>query len=198
MNTAITTRPTTTTCTSTRNPMNRTLTTKKAARRSLRTARVNQHLAADHAEELRASQLVNVAADEIAWFYTSYDNGPSSLLARSTIEGWLATLDPAVRRTLALRFDVAPWPEDLQDEGLQSGFALAVSLVTTAKWNAKSGPRNGLHRRAGEHLEAAVRERGIEVMRDIGRRADWDFASAIRAYANARGRAPSVLPRCAA
>ena len=67
--------------------------------------------------------------------------------------------------------------EDLQDEGLKSGFALAVNLISTARWNSKSGPRNGLHRRAGEHLETAVRAKGIRVMRDISRRADWDFAS---------------------
>jgi len=178
--------------------MNRTITTKKAALRSVRSARLEQHSTPDRAEELRASQLVNVAADEIAWFYTSYDNAPCSLLARSTIEGWLGALDPAERRTLSLRFDVSPWAEDLQDEGLKSGFALAVNLVSTAKWHAKSGPCNGVHRRAGENLEAAVRERGIGVMRDIGRRADWDFAGAVRAYAKARGRSPSVLPRRAA
>ena len=152
----------------------------------------------DRAEDLRASQLTNVAADEIAWFYTSYDNAPSSLLARSTIEGWLSALDPAERRTLSLRFDVAPWAEDLQAEGLQSGFALAVDLVSSARWHPKSSPRDAKHRRASEYLEEAVRERGIEAVHKVGRRADWDFASAVRAYASARGRSPSVLPRRAA
>ncbi len=152
----------------------------------------------DRDRELRASQLMTVAAEEVAWFYTSYDNAPSARLARSTIEGWLVALDPAERRTLALRFDVSPWPEDLRDEGLGSGFALAVNLISTAPWHPKSGPRSGLHRRAGESLAAVVREKGIGVMRDIGRRADWDFAAAVRAYARARGRAPSVLPRSAA
>lgn len=193
MTTHSTTRPTTTTRTSTRNAMHTEITTKKTARRSL-----TLHTSDDHADELRASQLVNVAADEIAWFYTSYDNAPASRLARSIIEGWIATLDPAVRRVLALRFDVAPWAEDLQDEGLRSGFALAVNLVTTGTWGATSGPRNGAHRRAGELLEAAIREKGVGVLRDIGRRADWDFAAAVRAYAKARGRSPSVLPQEAA
>lgn len=159
---------------------------------------VTVHTVSDREGELRASQLMTVAAEEVAWFYTSYDNAPSSRLARSTIEGWLCALEPAERRTLALRFDVSPWPEDLQDEGLKSGFALAVNLISTARWNSKSGPRNGLHRRAGEHLETAVRAKGIRVMRDISRRADWDFASAVRAYARARGRAPSALHRSAA
>jgi len=193
MNTHSTTRLTTTTRTSTRKSMHTEMTPKKTARRSF-----TLHTHDDHADELRASQLVNVAAEEVAWFYTSYDNAPSALLARSTIGGWLGTLDPAVRRVLALRFDVAPWAEDLQEEGLKSGFALAVNLVSTAKWGAKSGPRNGVHRRAGEHLETAIREKGIGVIRDIGRRADWDFAAAVRAYAKARGRSPSVLPREAA
>jgi hypothetical protein len=193
MNTQSTTRPATTTPASTRNSMHTEITTKKTARRSF-----TLHTSDDHTDELRASQLVNVAAEEIAWFYTSYDNALASRFARSIIEGWLATLDPAVRRVLALRFDVAPWAEDIQDEGLKSGFALAVNLVTAAKWGANSGPRNGAHRRAGEHLEAAIREKGVGVLRDIGRRADWDFAAAVRAYAKARGRSPSVLPREAA
>jgi hypothetical protein len=164
---------------------------------TLRSVRI-QHTEAEHEAQIRASQRVNVAADEIAWFYTSYDNAPASQLARSIIEGWLGELDPAARRVLALRFDVSPWAEDLQKKGLRSGFALAVNLVSTAKWDRKSGPRNGRHRRAGEHLEAAVRTKGMGVMRDIGRRADWDFASAVRAYATVRGRAASVLPRRAA
>jgi len=193
MKTQSTARPATTTRTSTRNSMHTELSTKKTTRRSF-----TLHTNDDHVDEVRASQLVNIAADEVAWFYTSYDNAPASRLARSIIAGRLATLDPAVRRVLPLRFDVAPWAEDLQDEGLKSGFALAVNLVTTAPWGAKSGPRNGVHRRAGEHLEAAIREKGIGVMRDIGRRADWDFAAAVRAYAKARGRSPSVLPKEAA
>jgi hypothetical protein len=149
-------------------------------------------------DELRASQLPGVAADEIAWFYTSYDHAPSSRLARYTIAAWLSALDPAERRTLCLRFDVSPWAEDLKDEGLESGLALAVNLVSTARWHAKSGPRSGPHDRARKHLETAIRSKGIGVMRDIGRRADWDFASAVRAYARVRGRSPSVLPRSAA
>jgi hypothetical protein len=80
----------------------------------------------------------------------------------------------------------------------KSGFALAVHLVTTAPWNDRSGPRKGRHSRAVKHLEAAVRTHGIGVMRDIGRRADWDFAAAVRAYAKAPGRSSSVLPRRAA
>jgi hypothetical protein len=168
----------------------------KIMRTDPKTRRLTVHPA--RAEELRASQLVNVAGDEIAWFYTSYDNAPAARLARATIEGWLAQLEPAVRRTLSLRFDVSRWSEDVEDEGLKSGFALAVHLVSTTRWHAKSGPRSGVHKRSGEHLEAAVRERGVGVLRDLGRRADWDFASAVRAYAKARGRAPSALSREAA
>jgi hypothetical protein len=52
---------------------------------------------------------------------------------------------------------------------------------------------------AGATLRAAVLERGPRALRHLTRRAEWDFATALRAYAKARGRAPSVLAgqRCA-
>jgi hypothetical protein len=184
--------PASTTRTATRNTMDTKTTAHRFAVRNARS------LDTDHADDLRASQLVNVAADEIAWFFTSYDNAPAACLARATIAGGLAQLAPAERRTLSLRFDVARWSEDLEEEGLISGFALAVHLVSTSTWKPKNSPRDRVHKRAGEHLEAAVREKGVGVLRDLGRRADWDFAAAVRAYAKARGRAPSVLPKEAA
>jgi hypothetical protein len=160
--------------------------------RSLRPVRAVEP---DHADELRASQLFSVAAAEIQWFFTSTDTEGPALQARAIIEGWLNALDSSARRTLALRFDPTPWPERMQAEGLDSGYALVVSLVSTAPWHAESGPHQKLHRRASDQLEAAVRQRGISVMRGVSRRADWDFADAVRAYAKARGRVPSVLGR---
>jgi hypothetical protein len=164
-------------------------TTKKAARRSLRAA----PLARDPSENVRASQLMTIAAQEVAWFYTSYDSSPEAQRARAMIEYWLGGLDPRERRSLALRYDVSPWPDDLEDAGLESGFAFTVNLVSTASWHAKSGPRTASHRRAGEQISALVREKGVGAIRAITRRAEWDFDDAVRAYASARGRAPSAL-----
>ncbi len=151
----------------------------------------------DHAEELRASRIVPVATEELGWFFTSTDTDGPALHARATIEGWLGALDSAARRTLALRFDPTPWPEPMQAEGLESGYALVVSLVSTETWYAGSGLHHERHRSASDQLEAAVRERGLAVMRGIRRRADWDFANAVRAYTKARGRAPSALAQVA-
>jgi hypothetical protein len=94
---------------------------------------------------------------------------------------------------LALRFDPAPWPEALQAEGLESGYALALNLVSAAPWSHHTRAHHEPQRRASDHLEAAVRKRGISVLRALSRRADWDFASAVRAYAKARGRAPREI-----
>jgi hypothetical protein len=186
-----------TTFAATRKPMHTETTTQPTARRpfTVYRARPDRVAPPEHVDELRASQLVSVAAEEIEWFFTSTDTDGPALQARAIIEGWFCTLGSAEQRALALRFDPTPWPAALQAEGLESGYALALTLVSTTPWRPESRPHCGPHRRASEHLEAAVRERGISVMRAISRRADWDFASAVRAYAKARGRAPSVLPR---
>jgi hypothetical protein len=165
--------------------------------RSTRPAHVVER---DDVFALRASQLANVAADEIEWFFTTTtttDDGPA-VQARATIADWLGELTTEEQRALALRYDPAPWPESLQASGLESGYALALSLVSTKPWRPSTRVHHEPHRRAGDHLETAVRERGLGVMRGIHRRASWDFASAVRAYANVRGRTPSVLPLDAA
>jgi hypothetical protein len=171
-------------------------TTHQTARRSfmLHSVRRNRSASTEHINQLRSSQLMNVASEEVEWFFTSTDTDGPALQARAIIEGWFSTLEGAHQRALALRFDPAPWPEAMQAEGLDSGYALAVSLVSTTPWCPESRTHHEPHRRAGEHLEAAVRERSVSVMRWVSRRADWDFASALRAYARVRGRVPSVVP----
>ena len=169
-------------------------TTPTASRRfTIPSVRPDRVAPPDHVDELRASQLAGVAAEELEWFFTTTDSEGPALQARAIIEGWLSTLDSADQRALTLRFDDAPWPEAMQAEGLESGYALALNLVSTAKWHPESRTHHEPHRRASEQLEVAVRERGISVMRWIRRRAEWDFAAALRAYAKTRGRAPSVL-----
>jgi len=162
------------------------------------TARRERIVESDDVEELRASQLANVASEEIEWFFTTNDTDGPATQARAIIEGWLLTLDIAELRALILRFDPAPWPEALQEEGFENGYALAISLVSTGRWHAESRVHHEEHRRASDRLEAAVRKHGVKVMRGISRRADWDFADAVCAYAKARGRTSSVVPNRAA
>jgi hypothetical protein len=186
-----------TTFTSTRKTMHAKTTTRPTTTRPSAIDSVRRNPQHD-VQELRASQLVNVATDELEWFFMSTDTESPAMQARAIIDGWLRTLDTAEQRVLALRFDPAPWPAPLQAEGLESGYALVLNLVSTATWRPESRTHHEPHRSAGDRLVAAVRERGISVMRWISRRAEWDFASAVRAYASARGRSPSVIPRCAA
>jgi hypothetical protein len=145
---------------------------------------------------LRASQVDAVAEEEIHWFFTCTDNDQRSAEARAIIDSWLGAVDPADQQALALRYEPMPSPPALEEEW-QDGFALALSLAAT-QWRPNGLPRPALERLASDQLEDAVRRHGKGVLRGIARRADWDFSTAVRAYAKVRGRAPSVLPRRAA
>jgi hypothetical protein len=94
MNTAITTRPTTTTFTSTRKSMRTEITTETTIRQSftVHTTHRDGIATLDHADELRASQLATVAHEELEWFFTSNDASGSAVQARALIEGWLGAL----------------------------------------------------------------------------------------------------------
>lgn len=146
---------------------------------------------------IRASQVDAVAVDEIAWFFTCTDTDAASIEARAVIESWLGTLEPADQQALALRYDPLPCPPSLEAEW-QEGFALALSLASSSRWRPAGLPQPVLERLASDQLEDAVRRHGPGVLRGLRRRADWAFANAVRAYATARGRTPSVLPREAA
>jgi hypothetical protein len=152
----------------------------------------------DRAEQLRASQLVNVASEELAWFFLSDETDPAAVTARAMIESWIAMLNTTEQRALALRFDPEPWSEDLQEEGLDGGYVLAVSVASAGRWYAYSRPHQVAHRPASDYLETTVRARGVSAIRGIVQRAEWDYANAVRAYGAVRGRCASVLPRHAA
>lgn len=187
------TQPTTrdTTFTPKRNSMHTATTAHETTNRRFTTRRDNRDAS------LRASQVDSVAVDEIAWFFTSTDTDSASAEARALIESWLGTLEPADQQALALRYDPLPCPPSLEDEW-HEGFALALSLASAARWRPVGLPCPAVERLASEQLEDAVRRHGPGVLRGIQRRADWAFATATRAYAKARGRAPSALPRRAA
>jgi len=83
----------------------------------------------------------------------------------------------------------------LLEEGLdyESGYALVLSNAAASSWRP-TGRRSFVRERAAsEQLRAAVYDHGPRALRHLTRRAEWDFATALRAYAKARGRAPSAL-----
>jgi hypothetical protein len=74
-----------------------------------------------------------------------------------------------------------------------SGYALVLSRAATM-WRRSGCRTYPAEQTSNEQLRAAVLVHGPRALRHLTRRAEWDFATALRAYAKARGRAPSVLP----
>jgi hypothetical protein len=145
---------------------------------------------------LRASQVDNVAAEEIEFFFACDSDDDASVHARTVIASWIDELAPRDQQALALYYEPEPWPESILDEGLDyaSGYALVLSRAATM-WR-RSGRRSyPAEQTSNEQLRAAVFAHGPRALRHLTRRAEWDFATALRAYAKARGRTPSVLPR---
>jgi hypothetical protein len=146
---------------------------------------------------LRASQVDQVAAEEIAFFFTrNSDDDAASVRSRAVIASWIAELTPRDQEALALYYEPEPWPESIVEEGLDytSGYALVLSRASASVWRRHGRRRYTAEQTANQQLRAAVLERGPCALRHLTRRAEWDFATALRAYAKTRGRAPSVLP----
>jgi hypothetical protein len=161
---------------------------------------------------LRASQVRSVAEEELAFFFTSTadndawgddddddtwtEDEDDSVRARQVIGSWIATLSDRDQDALSLYFDPKPWPASIKREEIacSGGYALLLALASpySGRW------RNGPHRQAhlweiSVQLEAAVQKHGPVVLRHLARQSEWSFATALRAYVHARGRAPSVL-----
>jgi hypothetical protein len=158
---------------------------------------------AERPELLRASQVASVAPDEIDWLYENTDGetDPVCVHARSTIEAWFRELSPEHQFAIALHHDPLPWPEELAGHE-EDSFALVLHLLwPSMARDVRCSTPDQLARRAhraaeqiaNEQLCAAVFERGPRALRHLTRRAEWDFATALQAYAKTRGRAPSVL-----
>jgi hypothetical protein len=144
---------------------------------------------------LRASEVDHVAAGEIAFFFTGDSDDDASVRARAVIGSWIAELAPDDQEALALTYEPEPWPASILEEGLDytSGYALVLSRAS-ASLRRRNGRRSvAAERTANQQLCAAVLVHGPRVLRHLTRRAEWDFATALRAYAKTRGRAPSVL-----
>jgi hypothetical protein len=137
----------------------------------------------------------SVAAEEIEFFFTSNSDDGASVQARAVIASWIAELAPRDQEALALYYEPEPWPESILDEGLDyaSGYALVLSRASAFPWRPHRRRRFAAEQIASEQLRASVFERGPRALRYLTRRAEWDFATALRAYAKTRGRAPSVL-----
>ena len=144
---------------------------------------------------LRASQVDHVAAEEIAFFFTCDSDLDASAHARAVIASRVAKLAPRDQEALALYYEPEPWPESILEEGLDfaSGYALVLSRASASVWRRNGRRRYATEQSANEQLRTAVLERGLRALRHLTRRAEWDFATALRAYAKTRGRAPSVL-----
>jgi hypothetical protein len=148
---------------------------------------------------LRASQVDSVAAHEIEFFFTNDSEDRAAVQARAVIASWIAELAPRDLEALALYYEPEPWPESILDEGLDysSGYALVLSRASASAWRPNRRRQFAAEQIANEQLCAAVLKRGPRALRHLTRRAEWDFATALRAYARTRGRAPSVLARLA-
>jgi hypothetical protein len=147
------------------------------------------------AATLRTSQVLSVAAEEIEFFFTNDSDDSASVQARAVIASWIAELAPRDLEALSLYYEPEPWPESIRVEGLDysSGYALVLSRASAYAWRPNRRRQFAAERIASEQLRAAVLERGPRALRHLTRRAEWDFATALRAYAKSRGRAPSVL-----
>ena len=144
---------------------------------------------------LRASQVDHVAAEEIAFFFTCDSDDDACVRARAVIASRIAKLALRDQEVLALYYESEPWPESILDEGLDfaSGYALVLSRASASVWRRNGRRRYATEQTANQQLRAAVLERGPRALRHLTRRAEWDFATALRAYAKARGRTPSAL-----
>jgi hypothetical protein len=140
--------------------------------------------------------VLSAAADEIDWLYENTDDetDPACIRARATIESWLSELSFEHQLTIALHHDATPWPEELPGHE-EDSFALILQSLcpSTARDFQCYSPRQ-LELRARRRLELWIECKGPRVIDRVIRRARWQFEAAVRAYAEVRGRVPSVVP----
>ena len=83
------------------------------------------------------------------------------------------------------------WPRTISLATLAITLAIALPLLhpTNAAWLADLTPEER------QALALFYESKPAPMQREAARRAEWAFTDAIRAYADVRGRALSVLPR---
>jgi hypothetical protein len=148
------------------------------------------------AETLHPSQILDVAADELDWVFehTDDETDPAVVHARAAIESWLSGLSDTHRAAVTAHHSPVAWPEELPGHEDDS-FSLVLCIL------CPKGPRDRrfytaaqLELRARRSLEILVDEEGPGAVRPLIRRARWLYEEAVRAYAEVRGRVPSVIP----
>ena len=155
-----------------------------------------------------------VAEEELAFFFTTRSDGctqsdddedddwsvddEADIQARHVIGHWIGTLSRRDQDVLALYFERRPWPLSIKREEVActGGYALLLLLASPYR----HPPRDpACLQEVGVQLEAAVEKHGTGVLSHLARQAERSFATAVRAYAEASGRAPTVRsPECAA
>jgi hypothetical protein len=148
------------------------------------------------AETLHPSQVLGVAADELDWVHehTDDESDPAVIRARAAIEGWLSELSDVHQAAITAQHSPVAWPEELPGHEADS-FALVLCIL------CPNGPRSRrfytpgqLELRARRSLAIVVEEKGQAGVRRLIRQARWLYEDAVRAYAEVRGRVPSVIP----
>jgi hypothetical protein len=148
------------------------------------------------AETLHPSQILDVAADELDWLFehTDDETDPAVVHARAAIESWLSELSDTHRAAVKAHHSPVAWPDELPGHEDDS-FSLVLWIL------CPKGPRDRrfytaaqLELRARRSLEILVEDDGPGAVRPLIRRARWLYEEAVRAYAEVRGRVPSVIP----
>ena len=159
-------------------------------------AAVTMRLGPQAQTTLRPSQVLSVAADELDWLFEHTDDEADAVVvqARASIEAWMSELSDAHQAAIAAQHCPLAWPEELPGHEDDS-FSLVLCIL------CPKGPRDRrfytaaqLELRARRSLEILVEEGGPGAVRPLIRRARWLYEEAVRAYAEVRGRVPSVIP----
>ena len=151
------------------------------------------------APEEKRERIEKRAEKEVEWFFRTMggrvpEEGvgpPYARPAAQAIEGWLKSIPPFHRGALSLLYAPKEWPKSLTIE-----YGSWTSLVV--RLECALHPSDG--KVSNEELEQASIERLLASGLRQGPLGDLEFRAvkhvrcAIRAYAKARGNAPSVLP----
>jgi len=155
---------------------------------------------AEEAATLTSSQVLAAAADEIDWLHENTDDesDPECAEARANIEAWLSELSPDHQLIIAAHHDPLPWPEELPGHEGDSFALVLQSLCPSSRGALVYCDLEALAYRARRRVEIATEREGAPGLGRLIRQARWKFEEAVRAYAEVRGRVPSVVPRASA
>ena len=148
------------------------------------------------AETLHPSQVLGVALDEIDWVHehTDDETDPAVIQARASVEGWLSELSDVQHAAITAHHSPVAWPEGF-GEHEDDSFALILCLLCSKSDRSRRFYTPGqLELRARRSFAITVEEKGQAGVRRLIRQARWLYEDAVRAYAEVRGRVPTVIP----